>query len=1003
MSVTSGFFNSVNHDRRYNAEQMSAIFNGIINDGVFINIGSAFSVTVDTGNKIKVGTGRAWLHSAWINNDAILAFELEASEILYDRIDAVVLETNHTPSVRQGRIIIKKGAIDGSGKKPVMLNTPEIKQMPIAYITRPKNSNAIVQGNIEYCVGTTACPFVTGILKTLNIDNLIAQWKGQWTEWFEDTQNQTDAKILEWTDAWDKWFDTIKNASGDMLTNNQAAFDEWFRDVQYQLSDDVAGHLLTEINTLKANTHNESHTTLAKKGWYRIARQINVPTADRVDSAVSCVIDITREWNNLSNESHKLVYTQASSDNVGFESLMDRSRTQAITKIRAAKYPGNTKQVDIYMYYDHSSGNITSVVFSGAGADSFDVNIESRAYTDAEIDSIGTEIVTYDIPDQFHLRGLSLAKGAFSGNIDELFGVISCYGYFVQSSASTGTQPWKSTSNVNYFLFLDSRAGGRVQTAIRFDTGEMKSRVSKGTSVDQGWYPWSTLEDYLMLKGGTMTGTIYSTNSDAFTIIDTNPPDFTHPLFKAGIGTSLLFPEESFPRPHGLLKIAMPSLSKGFTIQPKNNGGGIESLVVELENWSSGKTVISELLSLTEQQIMFGSSLAFSQYLSEVNIHSPRQINIRDLTSPTKYQSMTMHDLWLKTNTDEDYISFRTYNANTSWKEPVLTIEDVHPEMHGGSWINEVYQLLTLDRYRLDLGSSVNIHTVFDTGTYLEGNKGGAIICSEAPSGSFTMLDRLKSQNGYFMDGVYKGSRMFYYTAKSTVDAEQNTVTKELTLLDEAGNSTFPGKITAAGDIVSKGRLSSGNTITGSSLELSYKTPYIDFHYDNSGADFTSRIIEEGSGMLNIASPNGLKINGQALADQVVASGKSGQASYIKYKNGLAIVKFDHATLQDASSVYWVDVGSSQWYRSAIWMRWWYPFAFIDAPHVSVSLEIDPPNAEGIPYYAWVTNTPRHPVEGNNPDALHATQDYGVMIYTTMAGYIPNGLRMNILVVGRWK
>ena len=47
MSVTSGFFNSLHGDRRYNAEQMSAIFDGIINDGVFANIGTAFSIKSD--------------------------------------------------------------------------------------------------------------------------------------------------------------------------------------------------------------------------------------------------------------------------------------------------------------------------------------------------------------------------------------------------------------------------------------------------------------------------------------------------------------------------------------------------------------------------------------------------------------------------------------------------------------------------------------------------------------------------------------------------------------------------------------------------------------------------------------------------------------------------------------------------------------------------------------------------------------------------------------------
>ena len=34
MSVTYGFYNSLNGDRRYDANQMSAIFDGLIIDGV---------------------------------------------------------------------------------------------------------------------------------------------------------------------------------------------------------------------------------------------------------------------------------------------------------------------------------------------------------------------------------------------------------------------------------------------------------------------------------------------------------------------------------------------------------------------------------------------------------------------------------------------------------------------------------------------------------------------------------------------------------------------------------------------------------------------------------------------------------------------------------------------------------------------------------------------------------------------------------------------------------
>lgn len=42
---TYGFYNSNDKDRVYDAKDFSEIFNGIINDGVFMSVGDKFNVT----------------------------------------------------------------------------------------------------------------------------------------------------------------------------------------------------------------------------------------------------------------------------------------------------------------------------------------------------------------------------------------------------------------------------------------------------------------------------------------------------------------------------------------------------------------------------------------------------------------------------------------------------------------------------------------------------------------------------------------------------------------------------------------------------------------------------------------------------------------------------------------------------------------------------------------------------------------------------------------------
>ena len=113
------------------------------------------------------------------------------------------------------------------------------------------------------------------------------------------------------------------------------------------------------------------------------------------------------------------------------------------------------------------------------------------------------------------------------------------------------------------------------------------------------------------------------------------------------------------------------------------------------------------------------------------------------------------------------------------------------------------------------------IHSNKVTSTYIDGNKGNAIISSDVSTGgSYVMLDRLKSTNGVFTDGVYNGTRVFYYTSNSIINAGTNSTTYALSLLDEDGNTTLansltvPSNLTVRGTASITGAITAGSTIT---------------------------------------------------------------------------------------------------------------------------------------------------------------------------------------------
>lgn len=211
MSITSGFFDSQNHDRAYNATQFGSIFDGVITDGVYSTIGTQFQVKAAGGLVLNVGIGRAWFDHSWILNDTIYVITAPASHPLYNRIDAVVLDIDTTDAVRSNTIKYITGTAASSPANPELISETGHHQHPLAYILRSANSSSIVQASITNMVGTSACPFVAGVAGTVDIDDLLAQWDDE--------------------------------------------FGTWFEGIKGQLSTDVAGNLQNQIDSLKAQVH----------------------------------------------------------------------------------------------------------------------------------------------------------------------------------------------------------------------------------------------------------------------------------------------------------------------------------------------------------------------------------------------------------------------------------------------------------------------------------------------------------------------------------------------------------------------------------------------------------------------------------------------------------------------------------------------------------------------------------------------------------------------------
>lgn len=290
MSFASGFFNSVDHDRLYDATDISRLFDGLIRDGIFASIGDCLVVKQSNQMNVTVGTGRAWFNHTWSYNDALYPVTIPPSEILMDRIDAIVLEINSVEAVRANSIKLIKGTPASTPTKPSLTNTKEVHQYPLAYVTVGKEVTSIRQADIENCVGTSACPFVTGILEVISIEQLIPQWKdilnrfveentASFNTWmngekqeYQDWLAAAKKEITDWEATsksdYQKWYDSIKNGYDQWFATIKAAydanwstfqqwekasqteFDKWFENIKNKLEGDLGAKLTLEAEKL---------------------------------------------------------------------------------------------------------------------------------------------------------------------------------------------------------------------------------------------------------------------------------------------------------------------------------------------------------------------------------------------------------------------------------------------------------------------------------------------------------------------------------------------------------------------------------------------------------------------------------------------------------------------------------------------------------------------------------------------------------------------------------
>lgn len=173
-TITSGFFESLNGDRTYSAEDFGALFDGVVTEGIFTTIyPGRFECTYlglhpTTGrDRIGVAAGKAWFNHTWITNTEQNNHQMPVRATGYWTKVAMCIVVDKRQQTRANSIAQEElghayGSLANAQSDPIpsTFYNPETNlwRYPLAFVYIPPSGNSATP-TITDNRGTATCPY----------------------------------------------------------------------------------------------------------------------------------------------------------------------------------------------------------------------------------------------------------------------------------------------------------------------------------------------------------------------------------------------------------------------------------------------------------------------------------------------------------------------------------------------------------------------------------------------------------------------------------------------------------------------------------------------------------------------------------------------------------------------------------------------------------------------------------------------------------------------------
>ena len=226
-----GFFDSVNGDRLYSADQMNRPYRRLVSNGVFatqsgtpstdLQVVSAFS-----GMKIIIKAGQGIFADKWFEHSSDSQITVPNNSNVVPRRDSVIVQIDKRVNGRVGNIIYRTGVASSNPQVPDISKTESLMEYRIANVYVAAGASSINNDAIVDLRGSSECPWVTSLVQQVDTSVLFNQWQTA----YENYYTNSTQSFTQWSNQKRQAFeDFLEELTSELtVTSSTVAFDSTY-------------------------------------------------------------------------------------------------------------------------------------------------------------------------------------------------------------------------------------------------------------------------------------------------------------------------------------------------------------------------------------------------------------------------------------------------------------------------------------------------------------------------------------------------------------------------------------------------------------------------------------------------------------------------------------------------------------------------------------------------------------------------------------------------------